>query len=296
MPKRRSFLSFHIAFCAFSFGHQIPRRRSSPRRAVIPPTVLNPCKRMPHHPRPPSTNRACEACKKKKAKCDGRRPKCSLCVRTDGPCVYPPRKLREPARHLSVVNANNGSATHPSPNSHAFAPPGSLVDDFSVGGGASGQSIQQQQMQDAYVSDLAGHDLQSNALTMQDSPSGPNSDNESLAIGPFADPNPESLDIFTYLASDFPDFMTQQEQDISLLGFLPHSLDELTVAVPPADITPPAPVRPFSSELGGMSSTGRLSSNTTGSSDNVLPPPQRSDSSSRRRYSMEVTPDIVGDM
>ncbi|KAK5219676.1 hypothetical protein LTR72_008060 [Exophiala xenobiotica] len=254
---------------------------------------------MSHPPRPSGTNRACEGCKKKKTKCDGRRPKCSLCARIGSHCVYPPRKVREPAaHHRSVTGADR---TIPgSSNQTAFAHAGPLVDDFSVGDDSQ-LSIQQQRTPNTYVSDSVGQNLQHlNDLTRQDySPNNPIGHEPTSATTINTDPG--NLDIFTYLASDFPDFMTQDLDVGGFLDFFPLTLDEVTaVTAPPrGTAVSAAPLPTSSTNVGvGTTTTSRLPSSTTGGADGSIGPQQRAEANSAmpRKYSMEVPPDIVGDM
>ncbi|KAH7087323.1 fungal-specific transcription factor domain-containing protein [Paraphoma chrysanthemicola] len=53
----------------------------------------------------PSTLRACEACARKKVKCDMQRPCCAVCERSGTGCVYPLRRKQTARRRLSTTHA-----------------------------------------------------------------------------------------------------------------------------------------------------------------------------------------------
>ncbi|OQU95212.1 Fungal Zn2-Cys6 binuclear cluster domain-containing protein [Cladophialophora immunda] len=57
----------------------------------------------------PAVNRACAECKRKKTKCDGRRPQCSLCARIFAECVYAQRKSRVPNFQRRNNSTSEGS-------------------------------------------------------------------------------------------------------------------------------------------------------------------------------------------
>ncbi|KAL6405647.1 hypothetical protein AUP68_11027 [Ilyonectria robusta] len=132
--------------------------------------------------RQPSLNRACENCTKKKTKCDGRRPECSLCIRTAATCFYPYRKPREPTG-LSARARSRSVAYTPASSAQDFA----LTDQSSSNSNA-GSLTTQQQAQDTLADDVPSTAVTYHAL--------------------------ESVDMFSYLALDFP-----QDADMNLANF-----------------------------------------------------------------------------
>ena len=68
-------------------------------------------------------NRACSECRRKKSKCDMKRPDCSLCWRIGAVCAYPTR--RAPSRKK---NAISNSTVTPSNSQQQSVPPPPVVD------------------------------------------------------------------------------------------------------------------------------------------------------------------------
>ncbi|KAJ4318504.1 hypothetical protein N0V84_006830 [Fusarium piperis] len=54
--------------------------------------------------RPPTTKTACWSCRKRKAKCDGQRPACANCVKSDRECVYDTKSRDSSTRALQLAN------------------------------------------------------------------------------------------------------------------------------------------------------------------------------------------------
>lgn len=207
-----------------------------------------------------------------------------------GALCLSPRKVREPAGHRSVVSLDEALQPPENDQHAAVSQSGSLVDDFSAEHDHG--SLQQQRTADAFISNPVGQDLQQlNALARQAYSSDPNNNNnnEATTASAVIDPNPGNIDIFTYLTSDFPEFMTQ-EPDVGFLGFLTPTLEELTGAPATSLRGTALSAPPPSASDTGPSTTGPIESSVG------LQLRSEPNSALSRLYAMEVPPDIVGDM
>ncbi|KAK9321542.1 hypothetical protein V1517DRAFT_326166 [Lipomyces orientalis] len=68
-----------------------------------------------HHQRRRRTVLACDVCRSRRTRCDGRRPRCSSCLQHDSPCIYRPAAAPAPSKlevEISTIRESLDHITH----------------------------------------------------------------------------------------------------------------------------------------------------------------------------------------
>ncbi|KAK9242379.1 hypothetical protein V1506DRAFT_89529 [Lipomyces tetrasporus] len=68
-----------------------------------------------HHQRRRRTVLACDVCRSRRTRCDGRRPRCSFCLQHDSPCIYRPAAAPAPSKlelEISTIRESLDHITH----------------------------------------------------------------------------------------------------------------------------------------------------------------------------------------